>query len=133
MKSSVSEKGQVTIPQEIRKKLYIRPSDNVEFTVAEDGRVYLVKTEDPESGKNRFSKLRGAADVRMTTDEIMALTREEAIETMKSKAGTQFDPLVVSHFMDLLEKDGFRPRVLRKETVAKKQAHDKEKESALET
>jgi response regulator RpfG family c-di-GMP phosphodiesterase len=71
----------------------------------------------------------------MTTDRSYrkALTWEEAIETIRSKAGTQFDPLVVSHFMDLLEKDGFRPRVLRKETVAKEQAHDKEKEPALET
>ena len=48
----------------------------------------------------------------MTTDRPYrkALTREIALHTMISKAGTQFDTGVVEHFIDLLEKDGFRPR-----------------------
>lgn len=71
----VTTKGQVTIPQEIREKLNIRPASNVDFRIAEDGRVYIVKTEDQGERPNRFAKLRGAATVRMTTDQIMALTR----------------------------------------------------------
>jgi HD-GYP domain-containing protein (c-di-GMP phosphodiesterase class II) len=48
----------------------------------------------------------------MTTDRPYrkALTREIALHTMISKAGTQFDTGVVEHFIDLLEKDGFQPR-----------------------
>jgi AbrB family looped-hinge helix DNA binding protein len=72
----ITTKGQVTIPQHIREKLGMTPATEVEF-VEEKGKVYIIK----RPGQNRsshFKKLRGAATVRMTTDEIMALTREEA-------------------------------------------------------
>ncbi len=72
----VTTKGQVTIPQHIREKLGIVPATNIEF-VEEKGRVYIVKKEDPENRGNKFRKMRGVATVRMTTDEIMALTRKE--------------------------------------------------------
>jgi len=39
------------------------------------GRVYLVKARKREGGTSHFRKLRGIATVKMTTDEIMALTR----------------------------------------------------------
>jgi len=70
----VTTKGQVTIPQHIREKLGIVPATDIEF-VEEKDRVYIVKKEGP--GNNKFRKLRGVATVRMTTDEIMALTRED--------------------------------------------------------
>ena len=72
----VTTKGQVTIPQHIREKLGIAPATNIEF-VEEKGRVYIVKKEDPENRGNKFRKLRSVATVRMTTDEIMALTRKD--------------------------------------------------------
>ena len=69
----VTTKGQVTIPQSIRDKLGITPAVEVDF-IEEKGRVYLIK----KSGARRtFRNLRGIADVKMTTDEIMALTRGE--------------------------------------------------------
>jgi len=70
----VTTKGQVTIPQHIREKLGIVPATDIEF-VEEKDRVYIVKKEEPESHKNKFRKLRGVATIKMTTDEIMALTR----------------------------------------------------------
>ncbi len=70
----VTVKGQVTIPQHIRKKLGITPETEVDF-VEENGRVYLVKKKGSDVTKRRFSRLRGVANVKMTTDEIMALTR----------------------------------------------------------
>ncbi|VAW43334.1 transcriptional regulator, AbrB family [hydrothermal vent metagenome] len=73
----VTTKGQVTIPLEIRKKMNILPASEVDFIWGEDGRVYIVKVESTPTNK-RFSKLRGVATVKMTTDEIMALTRSEA-------------------------------------------------------
>ena len=72
----VTTKGQVTIPQHIREKLGILPATEIEF-VEEKDRVYIVKKEDPENRNNKFRKLRGVATVRMTTDEIMALTRND--------------------------------------------------------
>jgi AbrB family looped-hinge helix DNA binding protein len=72
----VTTKGQVTIPQHIREKLGIVPATDIEF-VEEKDRVYIVKKNEPGKGNNKFRKLRGVATVRMTTDEIMALTRKD--------------------------------------------------------
>lgn len=69
----VTSKGQVTIPQHIREKLGIAPNSEVDFV--EDGdRVYLLLKSSNHAGK-RFRTLRGIATVKMTTDEIMAMTR----------------------------------------------------------
>jgi AbrB family looped-hinge helix DNA binding protein len=74
----LSTKGQVTIPQEIREQAGIGPGSAVEVAYR-DGVVVL--TPCPESAANRRSsfveKLRGSATIRMTTDEIMSLTRGE--------------------------------------------------------
>ena len=70
----ITTKGQVTIPQHIREKMGLTPSTEVDF-VEEKGRVYLVKKADADPGKSRFRKFRGTATVKMTTDEIMKLTR----------------------------------------------------------
>ncbi len=73
----VTTKGQVTIPQNIRDKLGITPATEVDF-IDEKGRIFLVKRKEKKAAARKFSKLRGLATVKMTTDEIMALTRSEA-------------------------------------------------------
>ena len=70
----VTTKGQVTIPQRIREKLGITPNTDVDF-IEEKGRVYLIKKSEQGGKTGRFHALRGIATVKMTTDEIMALTR----------------------------------------------------------
>ena len=70
----VTTKGQVTIPQHIREKLGITPATEVDF-IEEKGRVFLVKQKRGKATTRKFAKLRGVATVKMTTDEIMALTR----------------------------------------------------------
>ncbi len=70
----VTTKGQVTIPQNIREKLGITPATEIDF-IEEKDRVYLVKKKGQNITKRKFNKLRGIATVKMTTDEIMALTR----------------------------------------------------------
>lgn len=70
----VTTKGQVTIPRHIREKLGITPSTEVEF-VEEQNRVFLVKRKTEKAAFRRFEGVRGSATVKMTTDEIMALTR----------------------------------------------------------
>jgi len=72
----VTTKGQVTIPQHIREKLGITPTTEVDF-VEEEDRVFLVKQKGRKTAALKFAKLRGAATVKMTTDEIMALTRSD--------------------------------------------------------
>ena len=73
----VTVKGQVTIPIQIREKLGITPNCEVDF-VEEDGRVYIKRKILPAPPTSRFHQFRGAATVKMTTDEILALTRGEA-------------------------------------------------------
>jgi AbrB family looped-hinge helix DNA binding protein len=69
----VTSKGQVTIPRQIREKLGIAPNGEVDFV--EDGdRVYLLR-KSGNSFEKRFRALRGIATVKMTTDQIMAMTR----------------------------------------------------------
>lgn len=70
----VTVKGQVTIPRHIRDKLGITPNTEVNFQ-EEGRRVYLTKKKVTVPKKNKFRRYRGIATVRMTTEEIMALTR----------------------------------------------------------
>ena len=71
----ITSKGQVTIPQEIRERCGLLPGTKVKFAL-EGNTVRVVKEEGPqERGRNLVAHLRGRATVRMTTDEILALTR----------------------------------------------------------
>ena len=72
----VTTKGQVTIPQNIREKLGITPEVEVDF-LEEKGRIYLVKKKGKRAASRRYRGLRGIATVKMSTDEIMALTRDD--------------------------------------------------------
>ena len=52
----------------------IVPETEIDFR-EDNGRFYIVKTDDPKlTGK--FKKFRGIASANMSTDEIMSLTRE---------------------------------------------------------
>ncbi|MGF1515783.1 MAG: AbrB/MazE/SpoVT family DNA-binding domain-containing protein [Elainellaceae cyanobacterium] len=70
----ITTKGQVTIPQRIRETLGITPETEIDF-VEDNGRFYIVKTETPKP-TSKFKKLRGIATAKLSTDEIMSLTRE---------------------------------------------------------
>ncbi|ABW26083.1 AbrB/MazE/SpoVT family DNA-binding domain-containing protein [Acaryochloris marina] len=70
----VTTKGQVTIPRNVREILGIMPETEVEF-IEENGRFYIEKVNDRKATK-KFKKLRGIATVKMSTDEILDLTRE---------------------------------------------------------
>jgi AbrB family looped-hinge helix DNA binding protein len=71
----VTSKGQVTIPIEIRDRLGIFPNSEVEFA-EQDGQVVLRKKAIPGTrGRQLIEAIRGKSTVKMTTDQIMALTR----------------------------------------------------------
>ncbi len=70
----VTTKGQVTIPRDIREALGISPETEIDF-IEDSGRFYIVKTDEPKM-MGKFRKFRGIASAKMSTDEIMSLTRE---------------------------------------------------------
>jgi antitoxin PrlF len=76
MPTTVTSKGQVTIPKPVRDRLGIKAGNAVEFELAPDGRVILTKVGNRKT-RSRFEVLRGRAGRGMSTDEIMALTRGE--------------------------------------------------------
>jgi AbrB family looped-hinge helix DNA binding protein len=74
----ITSKGQVTIPQEIRNRLGLLPHTKVEFELAGDHACIRKARRPPgESIRGRLvlENLRGTADTRISTDEILALTR----------------------------------------------------------
>jgi antitoxin PrlF len=73
----VTDKGQVTIPKELRDELGIGSGTEVEFERVDDAIVVRKATGQPSRGRRIAERLIGAGDVQMTTDEIMALTRGE--------------------------------------------------------
>ncbi len=71
----ITSKGQVTIPQEIRLRLGLQPETEVEFDVVGNA-VRMRKVEGrPGRGRGIVDRLRGRATTRLTTDQILALTR----------------------------------------------------------
>jgi AbrB family looped-hinge helix DNA binding protein len=73
----ITSKGQVTIPAEIREKAGLLPNTEVEFKF--DGKSVRIVRGKSRNGSGRGARavanMRGTGDVKMTTDEIMALTR----------------------------------------------------------
>ncbi len=75
---TVTTKGQVTIPQHIRERFGLLPNTEVEFTVVGDTVQLVKKTARPSKGRGALAVealRRHPGTVKMTTDEIMALTR----------------------------------------------------------
>ena len=72
----VTSKGQVTIPQEVRRRMGIEPGSQVDFEIDDDV-VRLVRRA-AGSGAGIVKAMRGRGRVSMSTDEIMALTRGDA-------------------------------------------------------
>lgn len=71
----VTEKGQVTIPKELRDELGIGAGSEVGFERLDDAIVIRKVSDGHGRGARLVDQLRGRGDVAMSTDEIMALTR----------------------------------------------------------
>jgi AbrB family looped-hinge helix DNA binding protein len=77
--ATVTSRGRVTIPRTVRALLGIEPGATISFEPTRDGEIALrlvrselVRAKHPQS---RFAQLRGCATVKMSTDEILSLTR----------------------------------------------------------
>ncbi|MCA3018568.1 MAG: AbrB/MazE/SpoVT family DNA-binding domain-containing protein [Rhodocyclaceae bacterium] len=87
MSTTITVKGQVTIPKQIRDSLGLVPGSKVEFTLNERGEYIVLPAGPPKKGgkagshgsnlvKSRFDAVRGTASMSgMSTDEYMNLIR----------------------------------------------------------
>ena len=66
--------GGIAIPKNVRETLGITDVSEIDFK-EDNGRFYLVKIEST-ANKGGFAKLRGIATSALSSNEIMALTRE---------------------------------------------------------
>lgn len=79
MPTTLTSKGQVTIPKRIRDALNMAPGCLVDFALNREGDVVLHKIETRASGQpDRFAAVRGKADIKWRTDELMTLLRGES-------------------------------------------------------
>jgi AbrB family looped-hinge helix DNA binding protein len=74
----ITSKGQVTIPMDIREKLGLLPNTEVEFEIDGDA-VRMTKATGHDRRRGRgwalIEHMRGRGSRKLTTDEIMRLTR----------------------------------------------------------
>lgn len=70
----VTSKGQVTIPLEVRRRLGIAPGSEVEFELDDHGARLVRKP--TTKGKAIVRGMRGRGNVQLSTEQIMALTRD---------------------------------------------------------
>lgn len=76
MSTTMTVKGQVTIPKKVREALRLAPGDAVDFDVSRDGHIVVRKAgARPRAARDRFDVARGKAQVKWRTDDLMALLR----------------------------------------------------------
>jgi len=78
MTSTMTSKGQVTVPKRLRDYLGLEPGAEVEFELRPDGDVVVRPARRGHAKQrrpDRFAKLRGTLKTGKTTDELMRLLR----------------------------------------------------------
>lgn len=78
MSTTLTLKGQVTIPKHIRDALGLKPGMPVDFAVNADGEVVIHRAlGSSQRHPDRFEAARGKAEVKWRTQDLMALLRGE--------------------------------------------------------
>ncbi len=81
MSTTITIKGQVTIPKQIRDAMGLMPGSAIDFAVNPAGQVVLQKAAASQTARksrakpDRFAAARGKADVQWRTKDLMALLR----------------------------------------------------------
>jgi antitoxin PrlF len=70
--TTMTSKGQVTIPKRMRETLGLKPGSEVKFELV-DGQVVVKGI--AKRAQSRFSRVRGTLKDRLSTDQILALLR----------------------------------------------------------
>jgi len=81
MATTLTSKGQLTIPKRIRDQLHLLPGAEVEFAVNAQGAVVIQRHRPVRAArrqtKDRFDAVRGRADIQWKTDDLMKLMRAD--------------------------------------------------------
>jgi AbrB family looped-hinge helix DNA binding protein len=72
----ITSDGQILIPLAIRQQLELLPGTEVEFEVVGDG-VFLKRKSNVSPGEQLVGLMRGKATIKLSTDEIMTITRQD--------------------------------------------------------
>lgn len=76
MATTITSKGQVTIPKKIRDALNLKPGRSVTFDVNPAGEVVIHRANMKVPARpDRFARARGKAQIKWRTDELMELLR----------------------------------------------------------
>jgi antitoxin PrlF len=76
MASTLTSKGQVTIPKKVRDALHLVPGSVVEFEVNDADEIVLRKVGGKAAAKqDRFEAVRGSAQIKWRASGLMALLR----------------------------------------------------------
>jgi AbrB family looped-hinge helix DNA binding protein len=73
--TTLTSKGRITVPKEVRDFLGIGPGSKVTFEVTVMGDVMLRPLNAQEALPGPVASVRGSATAKMSTDEILRLTR----------------------------------------------------------
>ncbi|WP_248883930.1 AbrB/MazE/SpoVT family DNA-binding domain-containing protein [Acidithiobacillus acidisediminis] len=76
MLSTLSSKGQITLPKALREQLHLRPGDKIEFLLTEGGRIEILPITLP------IARLKG-----MAPKPQQALSLEEMDAAIRERAG----------------------------------------------
>ena len=81
MTTTITVKGQVTLPKDVREAVGLKPGDKVEVRATASGGVYIEKPGTSRSYRERLEALAKRRPIRdMTTDEFMEFSRGETAE-----------------------------------------------------
>jgi AbrB family looped-hinge helix DNA binding protein len=81
MTTTITVKGQVTLPKKVREAAGLKPGDKVEVRAAASGGVYIEKPGTSESYRERLDALAKKRLIRgITTDEFMKMMRGDPAE-----------------------------------------------------
>jgi AbrB family looped-hinge helix DNA binding protein len=71
----ITSKGQITIPQQYRERFGLLPQTEIEFVADAKGLRLRKSTKPGAKGPGLIQRMRGRGDGKLTTNEIMRLTR----------------------------------------------------------
>lgn len=76
MRTTITAKGQVIVPKPIRDAMHLKPGTKISISIDANGNVVLKKVSTQrKKSAHRFESVRGIADIKWRTDELMRLLR----------------------------------------------------------
>lgn len=80
MLTTLTSKGQVTIPKHIRDAMRLEPGSQVEFALNAAREIVIIPATKKTKRKqvDRFEAARGTATIKWRTDDLMKLLRDDA-------------------------------------------------------